>query len=64
MVTPLKLAQIYSAIANNGTFYKPQIARAIVDQEGKVIKDFKPIIAGKVDADQSTWDFLHKALKK
>jgi penicillin-binding protein 2 len=63
LVTPLKLAQIYSAIANNGTYYKPQIARAIVDQKGKVIKDFKPIIAGKVDADQSTWDFLHKALR-
>ena len=63
LVTPLKLAQIYSAIANNGTFYQPQIARAVVDQNGKVIKDFKPIIAGKVEADQSTWDFLHKALR-
>jgi penicillin-binding protein 2 len=63
LVTPLKLAQIYAAIANNGTYYQPQIARAIVDQEGKVIKEFKPIVAGKVKAEQSTWEFLHKSLR-
>ena len=63
LVTPLKLAQIYSAIANNGTYYQPQIARAIVDQEGKVIKEFKPIVAGKVDVKQSTWDFLQRSLR-
>ncbi len=63
LVTPLKLAQIYAAIANNGTYYQPQIARAIVDQEGKVIKEFKPIIAGTVKASQSTWDYLHKSLR-
>ena len=63
LVTPLKLAQIYAAIANNGTYYQPQIARAIVDQDGKVLKEFKPIVAGKVKAEQSTWDFLHKSLR-
>ena len=63
LVTPLKLAQIYSAIANNGTYYQPQIARAIVDQEGKVVKEFKPIVAGKIDVKQSTWDFLQRSLR-
>ena len=63
LITPLKLAQIYSAIANNGVYYKPQVARAIVDQDGVVIKDFTPIIAGKVDVKQSTWDFLQRSLR-
>jgi penicillin-binding protein 2 len=63
LITPLKLAQIYSAIANNGVYYKPQVARAIVDQDGVVIKDFAPIIAGKVDVKQSTWDFLQRSLR-
>jgi penicillin-binding protein 2 len=63
LMTPLKLAQIYSAIANNGTYYKPQVARAIVDQDGVVIKEFKPIIAGKVDVKQSTWDLLKRSLR-
>ena len=63
LVTPLRLAQIYSAIANNGTYYKPQVARAIVDVDGKVIKEFKPVIADTVKVEQSTWDFLHRALR-
>ena len=63
LVTPLRLAQIYAAIANNGTYYKPQVARAIVDVDGKLIKEFKPEVADTVKAEQSTWDFLHRALR-
>ncbi|MFM9015477.1 MAG: penicillin-binding protein 2 [Candidatus Nanopelagicus sp.] len=63
LVTPLRLAEIYAAIANNGLYYKPQVARAIVDVDGKVIKEFKPEVAGKVEAEQSTWDFLRRSLR-
>jgi penicillin-binding protein 2 len=63
LVTPLRLAQIYAAIANNGTYYKPQVARAIVNKDGKVIKEFKPEVADVVKEEQSTWDFLHRALR-
>ena len=63
LVTPLRLAQIYAAIANNGTYYKPQVARAIVDVDGKVIKEFKPVVADVIKEEQSTWDFLHRALR-
>jgi len=42
LVTPIRLAQIYAAIANKGVYYKPQVARAIVDADGKTIKEFKP----------------------
>ncbi len=63
LITPLKLAEIYAAIANDGVYYKPQVARAIVDVDGKVIKEFKPEIGGKVEAAQSTWDFLNRSLR-
>jgi len=63
LVTPLRLAQIYAAIANNGTYYKPQVARAIVDVDGKLVKEFQPEVADTVKAEQSTWDFLHRALR-
>ena len=59
LVTPLRLAQMYAAIANNGLYYKPQIARAIVDADGKIVKEFKPEVADKIEIEQSTWDFLH-----
>ena len=63
LVTPLRLAQIYAAIANNGTYYKPQVARAIVDVDGKIIKEFRPVIADTIKVEQSTWDFLHRGLR-
>ena len=63
LVTPLRLAQIYAAIANNGTYYKPQVARAIVDVDGKLVKEFKPEVADTIKVEQSTWDFLHRGLR-
>ncbi len=39
MVTPLQVASAYSAIANNGTLYKPQIVNKIIGA-----KEFKPEI--------------------
>jgi penicillin-binding protein 2 len=63
LVTPIRLAQIYAAIANNGVYYKPQVARAIVDADGKVVKEFKPEIADTIKIEQSTWDFLHRGLR-
>jgi penicillin-binding protein 2 len=63
LVTPIRLAQMYAAIANNGTYYKPQVARAIVNTDGKVIKEFKPEVADVIKEEQSTWDFLHRALR-
>ena len=63
LLTPLKLAQIYAAIANNGVIYKPQVARAIVDPKGKVLTEFKPVKAETVPAKPEVWNFLHKALR-
>ena len=63
LVTPIRLAQMYAAIANNGTYYKPQVARAVVDTDGKVIKEFRPEVADVIKEEQSTWDFLHRALR-
>ena len=63
LVTPIRLAQMYAAIANNGTYYKPQVARAVVDTDGKVIKEFKPEVADVIKEEQSTWDFLQRALR-
>ncbi|CAB5115428.1 unannotated protein [freshwater metagenome] len=63
MVTPLRLAEIYAAIANDGVYYKPQVARAIVDVDGKTLKEFEPVLAGKVEAKQSTWEFLQRSLR-
>ena len=63
LMTPLQLAATYSAIANGGTLYQPQIAKAIVKSDGTLVKKFEPIINGKIPADKKTIDFLHSALR-
>ncbi len=63
LLSPLQLATMYAAVGNGGTLYKPQIARAVVTPAGKVIKEFKPEVNGKIPATASDLEFLHRALR-
>ena len=62
VITPIKLAQMYAAIANGGTLWKPTIAKAIVTSNGKVIKTFEPEKMGDIGVDPATLSFLRSAL--
>jgi penicillin-binding protein 2 len=62
VVTPIKLAQMYAAIANGGTLWKPTVAKAIIKTDGTVIRRFTPEKMGNLGVDQSTISFLHDAL--
>jgi stage V sporulation protein D (sporulation-specific penicillin-binding protein) len=41
-VTPLQLANVYSALVNGGKLMTPQIAKALTDQDGNIVKEFDP----------------------
>jgi penicillin-binding protein 2 len=62
VITPIKLAQMYAAIANGGTIWKPQVAKAVISNNGKVIVEYKPEGLGNIDVDANTIAFLHDAL--
>ena len=64
VITPIKLAQMYAAIANGGTIWQPTIAKAVVSQQGEVIKTFEPKELGNISADAQTIAFLHDALQE
>jgi len=63
LMTPLQMVAAYAAIANGGTLYQPQIAKAIVKPNGTVVKQFSPVVNGHIDATPATIAFLHKALR-
>ncbi len=63
LVTPLQLTSIYAAIANGGTLWQPQVARAVLTPQGKVIRTFTPVSNGKIPATSSDISFLHNALR-
>jgi penicillin-binding protein 2 len=64
VITPLKQAQMYAAIANGGTIWKPTVAKAIVKTDGTVIKTFGKEKLGTIPADKATLKFLHSALRE
>ncbi|MGB0613263.1 MAG: penicillin-binding protein 2, partial [Miltoncostaeaceae bacterium] len=39
LVTPIQMAVAYAAIANGGTVVTPTLGRAVVDQDGRVLRD-------------------------
>ena len=64
LVTPLKLTQMYAAIANGGTLWQPTIGRAIVKTDGTVLKSLDPIKTGTIAATPKTVKFLQGALRE
>ena len=64
VITPLKLAQMYVAIANGGTIWQPTVAQAIVKTDGTLVKEIKPQVLGKLPAMKSTLVFLRDAFAK
>jgi penicillin-binding protein 2 len=49
-VTPLQLLNAYAALANGGHLMRPMIVRGETDATGKLIKQYKPEIAGELSA--------------
>jgi penicillin-binding protein 2 len=62
VITPIKLTQMYAAIANGGTLWKPTVAKAIVSTEGKLIKSFEGEKLGDIGVDKATLKFLQASL--
>lgn len=50
-VTPLQLALAYSALANGGTLYQPQVVRAVETSDGAVVQEFPPRIRRQIPVD-------------
>ncbi len=46
LTTPLQICQMTATVANGGTRYRPQLLDAILDQSGREIKTFAPIVDG------------------
>ena len=64
VLTPLKLTQMYAAIANGGTIWQMMIAKAIVKTDGTVVKTFTPKRLGTVKTAPSNLAFLRGSLRE
>ena len=64
VITPVKLAQMYAAIANGGAIWKPTIAKAIVKTDGTIVKAIEKEKLGSIPADKKTISFLKASLRE
>ena len=61
-VTPLQLAQMYAAIANNGKVYRPQLVTKITTPAGETVKRFQPKLTADLRAPRSFYSILQQGL--
>ncbi|MGA0866280.1 MAG: penicillin-binding protein 2 [Candidatus Nanopelagicaceae bacterium] len=64
LATPLQIAMMYTALGNGGTLYRPQIAKAIVDPEGNVIREFTPKKIGQLPMNKRTLKSIQRGLRQ
>ncbi len=62
VATPLQINAAYAAIANGGTLWEPQFAKAAISRDGEVREEFAPVSNGQVDASDATLEYLREAL--
>ena len=63
LLTPIQMVQLYAAIANGGTIYKPEVARAVVKPNGVIVKEFLPQVMATDVLSKKASKFLHQALR-
>lgn len=64
IVTPISMLSMMIAIANGGRFYKPYYVDRVVDENGDVVFENKPIMTGFVELKSHTWDILYSAMRR
>ena len=62
--TPLQMVNAYSALANGGWLYKPQIVRRVLAPDGSVVRDFQPELIRTLDVDPETLRVMRLAARE
>ena len=61
--TPIQMVSLYSALANGGTLYLPQIVEQIETIDGKIIQRFKPRVRARLEVSAATMTIVREALQ-
>ena len=61
-VSPLQLAVAYSALVNGGTLFEPRLGRAVLSPEGKVVREIKAKVRGRVPVNGETLAYIRASL--
>jgi penicillin-binding protein 2 len=62
-MTPLQMVQMYAALANGGTLWKPTVAWGVVTPTGEKVREITPEKIGKLPISKKVLKFLNKSLR-
>lgn len=61
--TPLQLLNATAAVVNGGTLYKPQLVRALIDSESRIVKQFDPEVIRRVPVSAENLALVREGLR-
>jgi penicillin-binding protein 2 len=64
VATPLQVLNAYSALANGGKLYQPQVVREILGPDGSVVRPFTPKLIRKIPAPTSDLTVMRLAARR
>ena len=62
LVTPLQLANVYAALANGGTLYRPRLVKQLESSDGHVVKVYQPEKQGVLPVRPENIEIINRAL--
>ncbi|MGQ9583928.1 MAG: penicillin-binding protein 2 [Anaerolineae bacterium] len=62
LATPLQMLNATAVIANGGTLYRPRMVLRVVDEEGKLVKDFPPEVIREVPVDLKNLEVVREGM--
>ena len=57
--TMLQIAAAYSSLVNGGKYYKPQLVKKIINDDGATVKEFNPLVVRQVVSEETS-KFIQK----
>jgi penicillin-binding protein 2 len=64
VATPLQVANMTNAVANGGTVYLPRLVHQLVDQEGRVVREFAPQVVRKLPLAGDQWALIREGMEQ
>jgi penicillin-binding protein 2 len=64
VVTPIQLINAFSALANGGTLYEPQLVREVVGPDGEIVQPFEPEVIHEMDVPDSVLRVMRNAARE
>lgn len=62
--TTVGLARYVTTVANSGTCYNLSLLDKLTDSNGNLLEDYSPSVRNNVSLNPSTWDAIHKGMRK